>query len=455
MGHGTAPPPPGAIRPYRFPAVTRRVLDSGLAVWACPIPGRAMLSASLVIATGAAIEPVGKAGEAALAAWALTEGTESLDSLEFADRCERIAADVGAGLGWHALEISIDSPVNAAAEALALAADALKHPAFREEDVARIRGLRLNQFRYNRADPSGRAHTASLEQLYTADSRYSLPIDGRPEVVAELDPDALRDFHARCLSVDGAVLVVVGDMSVATALDLAEANFGDWRCRPEARVAPGNKVAPGPRRVVVYHRPGAAQSVVTTIQPGVPRSHPDQPAIEVLGRVVGGLFTSRLNLKLREEKGYTYGAHAGFEFRRDTGIFSSSSTVETKVTAATVADTIEVLEGARTGGVTAAEVSLAVDFELGNWPLGKQAPGGIRDALAELAVHRLPDDHWDRHLAALAQLGPDQVSQAAAAHLRPDRMRVVVVGDAERVAEPLRALGVGEVEIIDDPDPGT
>jgi zinc protease len=452
--HRPSPPTPAGPRPYLFPAVERRELENGIAVWACELAGTGLVSARLLLNAGVAAEPIAEAGLAALTAWGVGEGTEDLDSLEFADRRERIAADIGAGVGWDSWDMNVESPAEYAAEAMALGADALLAPGFREVDVDRIRGLRLNQFRYMHAEPGARAVTAALAQLFTPASRYSMAIEGDFKVVARLTPEELRRFHASRLDPAGAVLVIAGDIRPEAAFGIAAQTVGGWRpAAPDVRPPLPNEVAVDRTRVVVYDRPGSAQSVVATVQGSVSWAHPDRAAIDMLGAIVGGLFSSRLNMRLREEKGYTYGASAGFELRRDGGLFISFTTVDVAVTAPTVQDTMAVLTKTHEGGVTDDEVRMAVDFDLGNWPLGRQAPGGIRDALSELAVYKAAPDYWDRRREALAALSAREVSEAAATHLNPRRTCIVVVGDAERVLEPLRALDLGPVEVIDDPGP--
>ena len=208
------------------------------------------------------------------------------------------------------------------------------------------------------------------------------------------------------------------------------------------------------RRVVLIDRPGAPQSEVRVGHIGQPRSTPDYHALSVMNALLGGLFTSRLNALLREEKGYTYGVHSGFDMRRAAGPFSVRCAVESDVTAPAVADIVAELGRVRAAPVEADELDMARDFLVGVFPLRFETSAQVAGALAGLVVYDLPDDELDRYRPTISAVSVEDVQAAAEAHVHPDDASVVIVGDASKFADALRDGGYGDVEIVTDDDLG-
>ncbi|HSS35001.1 MAG TPA: insulinase family protein, partial [Patescibacteria group bacterium] len=225
--------------------------------------------------------------------------------------------------------------------------------------------------------------------------------------------------------------------------------------RSEGAVTPGPIVAKpttGGRRLRLVDKPGAPQTEIRVGHVGVARRIPDFHALSVLGAILGGLFNSRLNMKLREEKGYTYGAHAGFDLRRAAGPFSARAAVNTEVTAAALSDLLAELDRIRAERVTDAELRAARDFLIGVFPLRFETPGPIVQALAGIVVHELPDDELARYRERIDAVSADDVLAAAQAHLHLEQAAAVLVGDASAIASSLEVVGFGPVEVIRDDD---
>jgi zinc protease len=207
------------------------------------------------------------------------------------------------------------------------------------------------------------------------------------------------------------------------------------------------------RFVRVLHRPGSVQTEIRIGHIGLPRRIPDFHALSVMGAILGGLFNSRLNTKLREEKGYTYGAGAGFDLRRAAGPFAARAAVNTEVTVPAIVDILAELDRIRDTSVTDAELKAARDFLVGVFPLRFETPGPVVGALAGLVVHDLPDDELARYRPAIEGVTADAVQQAARSHIRPDAAAIVLVGDADAFAPALEAAGLGRMVIERDAGP--
>jgi zinc protease len=448
-------PTPGTPRPYDFPSVERFHLGNGLRVVVANLPGRPLVSASLVLRNGASDEPAAHAGATVLAARAMSEGTERYDAIALVEAGERLGASLHADAGWDAMSVSVDVPAARLEPALGLLTEIALHPTFPASEVERLRDERLNDILQAQADPRRRADEAFAATIYEAASPYHRPAGGTRETVQELTPGRLRAAYERGIDPARAALVVAGDLAGIDVAGVAEQLLGKWGPAVGAG-ATGRIVDAGAvrrRHVRVLHRPGAVQTEIRIGHVGVPRRIEDFHALSVMGAILGGLFNSRLNMKLREEKGYTYGAGAGFDLRRAAGPFAARAAVNTEVTVPAVTDFLVELDRIRDAPVTQSELQAARDFLVGVFPLRFETPGPIVGALSGLIVHDLPEDELARYRLAIEAVTVEDVLEAAAGRVHPDRAAIVLVGDADAFGADLEAAGFGPIAIERDSGP--
>jgi zinc protease len=448
-------PTPGTPRPYEFPSVERSRLANGLSLVLANLPGRPLVSASLVLRNGAVDEPDGDGGATVLAARALTEGTERYDAIALVEAAERLGASIHAEAGWDATSVGVDVPAARLESALELLAEVALRPTFPESEIERLRDERLNDLLQAEADPRRRADEVFASTIYTGGSAYHRPSGGRRETVETLDAGRLRVAYQRGMDPSRATLVVGGDLTGIDVPSIANRLLGEWGAQFGASSA-GTIVAESAVRerfIRVVHRPGSVQTEIRIGHVGVARRTPDFHALSVMGAILGGLFNSRLNAKLREEKGYTYGAGAGYDLRRGPGPFAARAAVNTEVTVPAILDTIAELDRIHSAPVTDTELAAARDFLVGVFPLRFETAGAIVGALAGLAVHDLPDEELRRYRAGIEGVTIDAVLAAAQAHVRPDAAAIVLVGDADAFREELEKAGLGRIEIDRDRGP--
>ena len=452
-------PQPGPPRAYDFPAVSAHRLANGLSILIVDLPGRPLVSATLVVTDGAAEEPADKAGALVLAARALTEGTEGHDAIELVEASERLGASLHADAGWDALSVSVDVPAARLAPALDLVAEAVLRPTFPEAEVERLRDERLNDLLQAMADPRRRVEQAFVGTIYAPESPYHRPSGGTRETVETLTAGDLRRVYERNLAPSRATLIVGGDLGDQDVLGLAERLFGSWAGTSLAGddgassppiVDTGSSVG---RVVRVIHRPGSVQTEIRIGHRGLPRRIDDFHAVSVMSAILGGLFNSRLNMRLREEKGYTYGAGAGFDMRRGAGPFSARAAVNTDVTVPAILDTLTELTRMRDEPVADSELLAARDFLIGVFPLRFEAAGAVVGALGSLAVHGLGVEELVGYRANVEALDVASISAAARAHLHVDDAAIVLVGDVDAFGPALEAAGLGPIVIERDEAP--
>ena len=287
--------------------------------------------------------------------------------------------------------------------------------------------------------------------IYADGAAYARPIGGVEETVEPIDREVLAARHDVLMRPAASTLLVCGDIEDLAVEEIVAGAFGAWTGGLDgpAATSPPDEPAAG-RRVVLVDRPGAPQSEIRVGHVGTPRRIDDFHALSVTNALLGGLFNSRLNMLLREERGYTYGVQSGFDMRRAAGPFAVRCAVESDVTAPAVADIMAELGRLASDPVEDEELDAARDYLIGVFPLRFETSAQVAGALSGLVVHGLPDDELDRYRPAVAAVGADDVRAAAAAHIDAERASIVIVGDVSKFEEPLREAGYGEVEVVHD-----
>jgi zinc protease len=447
-----AKPLPGEARPYRFPHFERRTLGNGMGLVVAPVHKLPLVTAIAVVDAGATNDPVGREGAASLVASLLSEGTGSMDGDTLTLALERLGASLSTGGDWDTATAGITVTGERLAPALRLLADAVTSPSFPTRELERLREERFAELLQLRTEPRGLADEMATRFAYAPDARYSRPVGGTRESVRALEARDIGELYSARYRPGATTLVLAGDITVDDAADLVERTFGDWTGAPPAGTAAAPDAPnPQPRAVHLVAKPDAPQSELRLLHPGIPRVHPDYFQVVVLNAVLGGLFSSRINLNLRERNAYTYGARSEFDWRRDAGPFVVSTAVASDVTAAAAREVLDEIGRIRREPISEDELSLATNYLAGVFPIRYESTAAIATALANLVIYGLDDDYFDRYRDGIRGVTSEDVLAAAQRHLHPDRLRTVVVGDPATIRTPLTALDAGEVRVY-DPD---
>jgi predicted Zn-dependent peptidase len=423
--------------------VTRRVVAGGTVV-AAHLPGHNLAVASLLLDAGAGREPAGAEGVAGVLAKALEEGTTRRDATGYALALEGLGTGFSVDLDWDALRFTVQVTTDRLPAAVELLAEAVRTPRLDPADVLRVRDDEVTSLRMYWANPGPRADAALRADLFGRQHRYGRPMDGDPESVAALTVDDVLGHHRRWLTRPG-TLLVAGDLDRIDLDALAAAVFAGTAGQPVADEGPLAVPPRTTRRIILVDRPGAVQSTLRLGHTAPHRAHPDYVSTTLAGTVLGGAFTSRLNHLIREVRGYTYGIRGDFVAARRFGRFGVSAGVQTAVTAPALVDAVGEITRTRAEGVTAEELAVARSWRAGQLSVELQTPRAIAGALATLVVYDLPDDYHARFREQLLAADVPTVSAAAAEHLRPEGLTLVVEGDAATIRDDLVATGLGEV----------
>jgi predicted Zn-dependent peptidase len=383
----------------------------------------------------------------------LDEGTASRSSHEIALAVEGMGTSLSASAGWDGAYVGFQCLTPHLEPSLDLAVDILRNPSFPREEWTRIHAQTLDGLRSERDSAEARAGRAMLRALFPDDHPYRLPSDGEEAAVARLSREDLHAFHRERYVAGHAACVVAGDVDPDEVVALLDARLADWSGPHRATLELPRPARSDRTRILLLDRPGAPQAVVRAGHVGTHRLDPDFMDLTVWNQILGGQFTSRLNARLREEKGFTYGVRSHFDFRRGAGPFVVSSSLQSDRLAEALEDLrgeVVALLGDRPP--TAAELDDARRSLIEGQARHFETPSALVSRYAGLFPHGLPPDYHARFAERLESVGPSTMESAARRHVHPWGFVIVVVADADLVAGPLQALGWAEVERFDERD---
>jgi zinc protease len=431
----------------RMRDVERHVLSNGLETIVVPQSELPVVDVLLVLRHGAASDARGSEGLAAFTAEMVDEGTTHRSAAELADALEALGAWLRVDAGWDATTLSLHVLRPRLEAALALLAEVVTDAAFPEDEVPRKRAELLAALVRENDEPAVLASKAFGAIVYGAGHRYGVPLAGTTGTVAALQRGALVALHhARYRPArDAAFLVVAGAVEGGAAIAALERTLAAWSGVADAWIEGAPEAERRAAAIHIVDRPGAPQSEIRVGHAGPPRTTQDYFPLIVLNTMLGGSFTSRLNLKLREEKGYTYGARSGFAFRAGPGPFVASSAVFTDVTADAVSDFLNEMRRLQTEAVPADELERARRYLALGLPRRFETGEQIAAHLAEVELFGLGDGYWEQFGDRVAAVDAAAIARAAADHLDPAHAQVVIVGDRARIARDLERLDIGPV----------
>lgn len=432
----SAAPDLGTPPEIRLPPVERSPVAEGLDLVTLPAPGPPYVVIEAVVDAGSAHDPAGSAGLADLTAHLLPEGAAGLGLLEIAERLDAIGAALSVGTGRDAAWVRVLALASNAGPALSLLADLVVRPDFPAAEVQRLLAEREVDLRRERDDPSVVAGRAFAEELFGESHPYGPPGQGTLASIRGLSRTAFESFYRRRYGPSRTSLLAVGPFDPDRLRGEVERAFDGWADATSTGLDPAAPDDPG-RGVVLVDRPDSAQSELRVGHLGVSRSHPDHVPLTVLNHLLGGSFHSRLNLNLRERRGWTYGVRSRFSFRRGPGPFVIGTSVERGVTRSAVEEIVGEVARAADGPIEPDERELAVNGITRSLPRMFESPANVAARVREIVIHDLPDDYFAGHVERFRSVDVEDLERVAAAHLHPDRLLAVVVGDGEAVADDL------------------
>jgi zinc protease len=443
-------PAPGAPIAARFPTTQTATLSNGMKVILAERHEAPLVVVSLVLNEGRSSDPSNLPGLAAVEANSLLDGTTSMDALALDDKLAALGVTIAARADVDVTQVSMNVFSSRLDPSLGLFADALLHPAFREEDVARRKSLEIAAIRQVKNDPRNSALRLASFLTYGADHPYGrLATEAS---IGKITPEDLKRHHQQWVQPSNATMVIVGDTTLKAALPKLEAHFASWHSNGAASKS-GTEALPaassGSNEIYLVNKPGAQQSVIVASTLSPPQSSPDNIAIQAMTTALGGAFTSRLNLNLREDKHWAYGAFAFDQTREGPSLFAALAPVQTDKTRESVVEIRrELSDIMSTRPLNAQEIQLAqqnLTLRLtGLW----ETDQGVAGSLAEIVGSKLPLDFFDTYPSRVNALNATDLKRVAVEVVKPANFVWTVIGDQSKIAPQLEALGL-KIKLID------
>ncbi|HVJ28134.1 MAG TPA: pitrilysin family protein [Vicinamibacterales bacterium] len=440
------PPQPLAAKDVKFPPYQIRTLSNGLQVIAVSHHEQPAVSVRLIVRAGSAQDPENRPGLATLAATLLDQGTATKTAEQVAQSIDSIGGAMGVGASLDLSSVFAAVMKDSLNVGLDIVADVVRNPAFSPEEIERQRQQMVSAMKVSYEDPDFIAGTV-FDRLVYGLHPYGKPDGGTPESLSAITRADLQAFHKRWFVPNNAILAIVGDVTAEEAFAGAERAFGNW-ARAEVPAGRSAEVPPPTRRVIVIDRPGAVQTEIRVGHIGLPRKHPDFLALDLALKILGGEGGNRLYRVLRSDRGLTYGAEANLTALKDTGDIVASTDTRSDTTSEALRLIVDEIARLRRERVNPRELADAQAYLTGSFPLTIETPGAIALQVLNAVVFGLDLQELQNYRERVNRITPEDIQRVAQQYLFPDRLSIVLVGDANVFAKQLPALGFEQVERV-------
>lgn len=447
-------PTPLAVQPHFVaPVPAQRKLKNGARVLVVENHQIPLVAVGVRFLHGVDADPPDRPGLAEFVADTVDEGTRTRPAEKLAEQIEDLAAHLSTGAGLESATVHLNCLAETLPQALELLADVIQNPAFRKEDVERVRVLKLTQLEQKKASIVALASDEADKLLYGPEHPWGKPSGGTPESVSAISPEELAAFHHKFWVPNNAVISVSGDVKTAQIVPLLEKAFAGWKPRPVPKLSlPKLPPLPG-RRIDALDKANATQSQVWVVGRLFPARSSDAVVLRVGNQALGGLFTSRLNSNLREKHGYSYSVRSGLSLLREVGTFTASGGVIAKNTVEAVREYENELEKFSSGDITDAELASSKEAMIRGLPSALETNDAVAGALSNLVSLRLPLDYYKTLPDRIARVSRADVRRAVRRWVKPGAWPVVIVGPVGQSKEQLTSLKLGPVSV--EPAPGS
>jgi len=444
------PPLPGEPK-FQAPVPVERRLKNGARVLVSELHAVPIVSIDVLFATGVNGDPRGKSGLSGFVASMVTEGTTSRTTTQLASELDEHAIELAGGAGNETSQVNMNTLKEALPKAVELLADVLQNPAFRPADVDRIRKLKLAGLAQKLGSPAALASDEAAKILYGDKHPWGQPSGGTPETVESITRDDLRRYQQTWYRPNNALISVAGDVTADEIVRLLDSRLAGWKAGKLPKLALPAFPPLGRRYVNAMDKPGTNQSQVWVVGRLFDARHPDRLPMFVANEVLGGLFTSRLNMNLREEHGYSYGVHSRAQLGRSYGTFTAAGGIVAQHTAAAVGEYEKELERFAAEGPNDGEVAKAKETLVRGLPAALETNDAVASALATIVFYGLPLDYYRNVADRIERVTRADAARVARKWIRPHEWPVVVVGPVGGAADALQALALGEVRLHSAP----
>ncbi|MDT5062754.1 MAG: zinc protease [Acidobacteriota bacterium] len=447
------PPPPSAPRSVHFPKPVEKTLKNGLRVIVVEREGVPLVSAQLLVRAGGETDPQQLSGLAQMTATLLTKGTTTRSATEIAQAIEALGGTLNSGARWDASSVSTNIMSSRLGQAMEILADVVRHPAFKDEEIERLRKQNLDGLRVSLRDPGAIASLVAARVIF-GDTPYGHPLGGTLETIPLIKREDIQRQHQSYYRPDNAVLVIGGTIKPADAFNLAERVFGDWQ-KPAGALPTSNTTASAMQanqssRVIVIDKPDAGQAAVVLARAGIKRTDQDYFRGIVANSILSG-YSGRLNQEIRIKRGLSYGAGSSLDVRRDVGPFVASAQTKNESGAEVASLLMGELARLSEGQLSDVEMTPRKAVLIGSFARNLETSGGLVGQVSSLALYGLSLDEINNYIKNVQAISSSDVQQFAGGRLSSKGANLIIVGDASKFLDSLRKQ-FPNVEVIREAD---
>jgi zinc protease len=440
------PPRPLPARDVKFPSYEVRTLPNGLQVVVVEHHEQPAVNMRLIIRAGSVRDPAGRQGTSTLVASLLDQGTTTRGARAIADAIDSIGGDLDTGTGRDLSFLHVMVMKDSFEFGMKLLSDVARNPAFDPAEIDRQRQQLLSALKVSDDDPEYVANIV-FDRVVYGFHPYGFPGNGTSDTVAKIRREDLVAYHTAYFVPNSSLLAVVGDLASEEAFAMASRVFGDWKKQDVPASAPPAPPAPT-RRVIIIDKPDAVQTEVRVGQLGVPRKQKDFTPLDLAMRILGGEGSNRIYRVLRTERGLTYGAEAQMETLKDAGEFAVVTNTRSEATPEVLRLIVDEFFRLRRERVDERELDDAKAYLTGHFPLMLETPDDIATQVLNQLFYELPLDELQTFRQRTNAISVDDIERVAIEYLRPDRLTVVLLGNAAAFANQLKGVGFGQYEVI-------
>ena len=443
-------PTPKANPKFALPNIEKSKLSNGMEVWLVRQTELPIVSMNMVFKTGSTEDPQGLTGLNDVTSALLDEGTKTRSAVDISNQVQAIGAQLFTTANADSSAVRMLTLTKNFDTALDIFSDVIQNPEFPDAEVENYRKRLLVSLMQRRDNPAAIANLVYDKILYGETHPYGVTISEK--TAQAIKRDDMKNFHQAFYRPNNAVLIVVGDMDMKTLTPKLEAEFKDWKAGDVSMIDLPDVPQRDNALIYLIDKPGAAQSVINIGHIGVERGSPDYFPLMVMNSMLGGQFSSRINMNLREDKGYTYGARSGFSFRRGAGPFTATAPVQTAVTKESVMEFLKELKGIRGEiPVTQQELEYNKQSLIRRFPAGFETVDQISSQLGNVVVYNLPETYFNDYITRINAVTLEDVNRVANKFITPDKMAIVIVGDRKVIEPELKKIeGVGSSIVVLD-----
>ena len=439
-------PQPGPQPKLDLPVPTEFALENGLKVYLVQDHTLPLVSVRLQALAGNEANDVKKPGVADFTTSMLTEGTEHRSAPQIADDTDQIGAVLRQSTSFDLADLAMNVTSNNLGAGLDLLSDIALHPAFDPKEIERVRKQRTTSLLQLRDEPFQLAMEVASRALYGNNNPYGFVGLGTAEGLKSTTREDLQNFWKSHYTPANSALIFAGDLNEAQARELAKKYFGAWSGTAKEPEPPAVTTAPT-RKIVLVDQPGAPQSVIAAFGIGLARNSPDYAPVTVMNTMLGGLFSARINMNLREKNGFTYGAFSQYAFRRGAGPFFAGAQVRSDVTAPAVRELFKELGRIRTEPLSTEELKMAKDSVIRSLPGQFESLGSTANVIGELWTYKLPLDYYRKLPAMIAAVNSQETTRVADQYVHPENLLLITIGDKSKIESGLKDLNLGPIEL--------